>query len=357
MFEGSSSIDQDSYLSDLEKRFVEKGLEPPERVQIRSLRNPVDRDRAVKLVIEGNVIAVYNGGVWALFWDGANEAATQMMLEIKGSKRENKPSAGVIDMKSFIDMVDKSKIPEKLQKYFLDVKVLSILIGSFSFLRMPIRDDVVSTLPPHMVHKSSEDGLYYFQNWSSNGIPSIDQFLKKLRNSGVNMIAVTSMNKSGIQSEIVDDIKGIIFAFENGLDEIYIDPTFFSNSNNLPKRDAADVGDTGYGLNRGSYSILQIDPKNGISVKRIGTFGLNLYEAILRDVLIETGSSLDSSSARLLEGRQHNIPISLFEGGLSPEIINTSILAYLNGKSENDIIAWRTKQLKAQEKRLLRKKI
>lgn len=267
-----------------------------------SLRSQKDRLVAAKLVAEGEVVGIFNRGVCALWFDGANEKTVKKMWKIKGEGRIGRPIALTLSIEEFISMIDVSILPDDVRN-LIHAPDFKLQVGSLCFIRAPVKTHHQKSIPPHA--KSFEsDGVCMIQNWDSFGHHPTEQFLDEVKKMGVKHPAVTSMNTTE-QPEIVDQDLGESFCKEHGI------PIFLKDPKAHPRH-------------LGSYTIFTFGPQ-GIKLDRDGNIPARFFRKIF-------GLSFDTKGAKKPNYPQLKFPNRLFKN-LTGAKVREVILLYLKGHS------------------------
>lgn len=269
------------------------------KTKVGSLLSKKDRDQAASLVAKGQIAGIFNRGVCALWFDGGNLTAVKKIWAIKGEGRRGKPIALTLSLKELIPMIDLSKLPPDVQKFFSSPDLKS-KIGSLCFIRAPLKDSHFRLIPDHA--KSFDGGVCMIQNWDSHGHAPTEVFLKKVRQLGVAHPAVTSMNVTG-QREIVNQQKGAQFCQDHGI------PIFLKDPQAHP-------------FHIGSYTIFTLG-RNGIKLERDGNIPGKLFSKIF-------GLPIDLKNAKKPNYPQLKFPGTIFKN-LTGTKVREIILLYLKG--------------------------
>lgn len=153
----------------------------------------------------------------------------------------------------------------------------------------------------------TSDGAYWMQTW----LPTVDSpaslLVEELREEGVELWAVTSMNVSD-QPEIVEQDEGIAFCGTHGIPLFLADP-----------EDKRAV--------RGSFPIIGID-RGGIRLIREGHFPGYLFEYLLGDAHVDTSQPIPAKYPLLLT------PSREAASKLPAHQLRKEIIARLDGEVE-----------------------
>lgn len=269
---------------------------------IGSINRLSDRIKAARLLAKGQLIAVFNRGVNAIWLDGSNPKAVERVPKIKGESRIGKPLALTIPFSQLLKFTDLNKISPEGRRILESTKNLSKELGSLCFIKVPAKIDRISNLPKCAVFKDGE-GEYWVQSWDPHGHPNTEHLLKKAYELGVKYPVVTSMNNSG-EPESVNQEDGERFCNNKGI-KIYLrdekaDPVFV-----------------------GSYSIITFT-KAGIELTRDG----NIPGIVLEKLL---GTKIFHDKAKKPHHKQKEFPEEIFNS-MSRRQMRNSLLLYLNSK-------------------------
>jgi hypothetical protein len=209
---------------------------------------PSDRAVAADLVRSGAIIGASFASVFGLVGDGMRPALGYDMATIKGRAQLGHPLAVSVPSTRLSQLIDLAQVHPALRRWALDGPGLSSTVAARCYLRVPIRESVARTLPPHLL--SHVDGVPYLQSVDPNGMSGISEFMTMLWQSGVEFPAVTSMNQIG-RPGLIDFDPALRFATDAGLAAVLLGP--------------------GHRHSRGPLSILALGPC-GLSVARVGTF-------------------------------------------------------------------------------------
>jgi tRNA A37 threonylcarbamoyladenosine synthetase subunit TsaC/SUA5/YrdC len=251
--------------------FFKKNNVIDNNMEIASVWNISTMQRAAAYIAKGQAVGIFMGTVCVLFGKGDDNSFFNEVVRVKGEKRRTKPLGLIMTSDEVIKLIDPSKIPASLHSIFLNPTELTNRFGAICFLRLPVRKEVVRTMPAH--HFSYEaDGTPVIMILDPAGFSTV-QFLKEaVHNKGVKYFTGTSMNYSG-QPELVKQADGIEFCREVGNIPLFMtDPT---NSGKI----------------QGSLPIIKVGP-TGPELLRQGFIPLAALEKLV-------GTSLDTSSLRL----------------------------------------------------------
>lgn len=287
---------------------MEKIYENVEAAKLGDYNNGEDREQAARLVSKGEVIAVFNRGVWALWIDPLKEKAVQRIAEIKGESRNNKPMGTTIPSERLVPLIDQEKLPSKYRSILTNADELRERLGSYAFLRVHVKQEATHSLPSKII--DSDGGV--IQNWDPTGFYSASHLVQRMEYWGVKYPAITSMNVSG-QPEITDPWVGQKFAIKN-------DIPFIMN----------DSRDQHVAI--GSYPIIALTPE-GLRLVREGNIPSHLLKKLI-------GLPLDITDAKPAKYPQHEFPGELFDNPdfeLSNVELRAAILMYFKGISVDHI--------------------
>lgn len=270
---------------------------------IGSLNRLEDRLKAARLLSEGELIALFNRGVNAIWLNGSNPKAVAQVPKIKGAKRIGRPLALTIPFAKLLKVTDLEKISSDGRKILEDSKNLSQELGSLCFIRVPAKPSSISSLPECAVFKDGE-GEYWVQSWDPHGHPFTEHLLKTAYNLGVKFPVVTSMNNSG-EPESVSQEEGERFCENKGI-KIYL------------RDENADL------VLVGSYSIITFT-KEGIELTRDGNIPGKVLEKLL-------GTKIIYDKAKKPHHKQKEFPLRIFNS-MSRRQMRQSLLLYLNSHS------------------------
>jgi tRNA A37 threonylcarbamoyladenosine synthetase subunit TsaC/SUA5/YrdC len=216
---------------------------------------------AARQVASGEVVGSYIRGVCGLWIDGGSSEAIDRIDEIKGEKRANRPFGTTLDGAEFSQLIDPEQIAPSARDLFLDGDRLRSRLGSLCFIRIPIRKQIGSKLPPRLISQT-EDGTYWLQNWIPWGSRSSTLWMEALQRQNVEFPSATSMNVSGTP-ELVEQEAGVEFCNLHRISVFLGDP------------------ESRYEV-KGSFPILQVD-KTGIRLLREGHFPGILFRYLLQE--------------------------------------------------------------------------
>ncbi len=264
-----------------------------------SLLKKGDRKKAASLIARGEVVGVFNRGVCALWFDGGSQGAVAKIEKIKGENRGKRPVALTLSLDELIPMLDLERIHPSLHECLLVVSELKSKIGSFCFIRVPIKSKFVGNIPKK-AQTQEVDGTVFIQNWDPFGHDLTADLLELVKKLGVKYPAVTSMNKTG-QPEIVDQAEGERFCKKEGISVFLKDPTAHPRL-------------------LGSYTIINFGME-GIKLIRDGNIPVGVIERILELPINKKGAGKPKF-------RQMDFPGHLFSDQ-APQAIRQAILNYL----------------------------
>lgn len=236
------------------------GIEAKSISFLGDLSNPYHLDRAALRIATGNVLAVDNDSVWALWGDAANEKFVTDIQRIKG--RDPNSRFGVtLPFEAVAAYADMDRIHPDLQKLFATPQKLTDLVGSLAFVRFPVSQHAIEGSPfgetviSHDVHQ-----LPILQNYDPTGKLNIELLVQNAITHGATLPAATSMNNSG-QGEIMTLPEAGEFIHEHMLSHVLVDS----------QASRAGIG---------SYAILEVS-SGGIQLIREGNISAGLTERLL----------------------------------------------------------------------------
>ncbi len=267
---------------------------------IRDLRACAD---AAGQVGSGEVVGSYIRGVCGLWIDGTSSKAIEIVDQIKGEKRAGRPFGTTLDGPEFASMIDPDQIAPSVRDLFLDADALRQRLGSLCFIRIPIKAQIGSELPPRLVSQT-EDGTYWLQNWIPWGCRSSELWMEAMTRQGIEYPSATSMNVSG-SPELIEQEAGVEFCESHGISIFLGDPE--------SKHEV-----------KGSFPILQVD-KTGISLIREGHFPGILFKHLLQEWEIDL-SNFKPGKYPLVQ-----IPEELFSGNITGNQLRNALIDHLDG--------------------------
>ncbi len=239
---------------------------PPSQ-DIGSIENKRDIEKAVEIIRSGGVVAVEFPGTGGLIYDAGNASAVEMAMGIKaGMYRKENPSPKkdiqkttslVLSLDQVAPIVDMSVLRDEDKALFYKGELRTQVtyqnypenprasaqtnidreadrlrsfghglnsdrfrnkISGLIFLKLVIQDDarVHGEELPSWTYSFSEDGKKMIHVLNFDSDPQVSPLIKKLQESGIHIIGVTSMNYSG-NPEVVDVESEKKFAQENDL--------------------------------------------------------------------------------------------------------------------------------------------
>ncbi len=267
------------------------------KFKVGSLLKREDRIQAARLLVKGEVIGVFNRGVCALWFDGANLNSVKRIWKIKGEERKRRSLSLTLRLEDFTSMIDSRLLPTKLRNLLM-ASDFKKKVGSLCFIRAPIRKSHQKLIPKQA--QNMQNGVCMVQNWDAYGHDPIEKFLNQVRKLGVKYPAVTSMNVSR-EKEIVDQKEAIKFC------EYHKIRIFLKDPKAHPKH-------------RGSYTIFTFS-ESGIKLERDGNIPSELFKYIF-------GMPFDTKSARPAKHPQLKFPIHILSR-LRPTEVRKAILRFL----------------------------
>jgi hypothetical protein len=258
---------------------------------------------AAQQIEGGEVVGSYIRGVCGLWIDGASAKAINLIDEIKGEKRANRPFGTTLDGAEFARMIDPGQIAPSTRGLFLDAEQLRSRLGSLCFIRIPIREQVGIELPPRLVSQT-EDGTYWLQNWIPWGCRSSQLWMEALKGQKIEFPSATSMNVSG-NPELVEQEAGVEFCESQGI------PTFLGDP------------ESRYEV-KGSFPILQVD-KAGIRLIREGHFPAIFFRYLLQEWEINL-TDYKPANYPLVQ-----IPEELQSGAIAGDPLRLALIEHLDG--------------------------
>jgi hypothetical protein len=200
-------------------------------------------------------------------------------------------------------MIDPDQIAPSARGLFLDADRLRSRLGSLCFIRIPIRKQVGTALPPRLVSQT-DDGTYWLQNWIPSGCRSSELWMQALHRQNIEFPSATSMNVSGTP-ELVDQQAGTEFCETHGISIFLGDP----ESRNEVK---------------GSFPILQVD-NTGIRLIREGHFPGTLFRHVLQ------GWEIDLSDYKPAKYPLVQLPEALTSGAMAGDELRLALIEHLDG--------------------------
>ncbi len=269
----------------------------------KSIRDLGACTNAARQIESGEVVGSYIRGVCGLWIDGASAKAIDLIDEIKGEKRANRPFGTTLDGAEFARMIDPDQIAASTRGLFLDADQLRSRLGSLCFLRIPIRKQVGMELPPRLVSQT-EEGTYWLQNWIPWGCRSSQLWMEALQGQKIEFPSATSMNVSG-NPELVEQEAGVEFCEAQGITIFLGDP------------------ESRYEV-KGSFPILQVD-NAGIHLIREGHFPGILFRYLLQEW------EIDLSDYKPAKYPLVQIPKELQSGAMAGDPLRLALIAHLDG--------------------------
>jgi hypothetical protein len=237
---------------------------------------------AADLMRDGRALAVDNGTVFALWGDGAKSAFIDEVDRAKG-RDPNRPYGLSLCWADFLSLVDADRVHPSILPLVAEPDEFRDRLGAITFVKAPLDSKRAEErgLPRRLL--SGPEHAPIGQDWSPEGKANI-AFLLEL--AGLECAAVTSLNRSVVEPEIIGLDKALQFARKHDLPII---------GDSLARREA-----------KGSYPIIDIhksDPVTGaerraIHVVRSRAKGIG--SALLSRLLV--GVPLTTASADALPG-------------------------------------------------------
>ncbi len=231
-----------------------------------SIWNEDDRKITTSLLMDGDVVGLYNDGVGALIVDAEQcrttdtDGAVQDKIDaIKGGRLAS-PLSSMISSREFVKLIDVSKLHPSLiplvQQWQRHPAEFDSTLGHMGFVRVPLIPDGTvydRAVPGCLISENPLDGTKYIQNYSSAGNPPLHQLTRALDKNRM-IIGITSMNDHG-QPELVrrDDMKE--WTKRKGV--------YFLDDPSIP------LMEDGLPIRRGSYPVLVFDSE-GVTLFRSG---------------------------------------------------------------------------------------
>lgn len=92
----------------------------PELVEVASLRDKAALEKAAKLILADQSVALFMGSVYAMFGKGESSSFLEKVIEVKGEKRRTQPLAILTSFEELVSWLDLTKIPPALHPLLLD---------------------------------------------------------------------------------------------------------------------------------------------------------------------------------------------------------------------------------------------
>lgn len=232
------------------------------------------------------------------------------------------------DAHTLVDMIDMTHIPPQLVPVFSNPRLLEQTFGSLTFLRLHITEEAVRKyqLPEAVLSGNRQKGEAILQNWLTHGNLAMSALGSKMKEKGVTIPAITSLNKSG-QGETVHQEDGIVFSSENNI------PLFLFDEQLPPLYKVNDQVDFAIGSN----PILSFD-KDGVYIDRQGYQNPAFWLPFIGE---HYSVSITDKSLAPHRYPQIIIPQDLLDGlvgARNPRIVQMGILRYMLGISKENIL-------------------
>jgi tRNA A37 threonylcarbamoyladenosine synthetase subunit TsaC/SUA5/YrdC len=279
------------------------------KLRIGSLLNPVDLADSVQIIKQGGVVVAELGGVIGMFADGTNVQALNKILTAKQIPDKNRPFSAMIFYTDVIRYIDLSLIHPELKSLLSKPEGMAELVGTLIHLRIPLRNDLIREIPLSMRNQSGNNWIMHALD--PTGRP-MENFTRNLNSSGINFLAVTTLNKHG-EPEITNWNEAITFSqtFARSTYAVSLhltDPTY--------KRKSV----------KGSLTIVDTMQK---TIAREGFVPTELVEAIF-------GMSFNKTKAKQVKYRQApgfiHLKQHLTNNQVLPADVRKIILGYITGK-------------------------
>jgi tRNA A37 threonylcarbamoyladenosine synthetase subunit TsaC/SUA5/YrdC len=270
---------------------------------LRSIREQESCMQAAEQVKSGGVAGSYIRGVCGLWADGNNDQAVDLIYQLKGEKRADRPLGTTLDGPDFVKMVEPDRVAATARDLFLDSQKLQQRLGSLCFIRIPIREKFGGRLPSRLVSQT-EDGTYWLQNWLPWGCRTSELWMKALKRQEIELPVATSMNLSG-EPELVEQEAGVEFCRSHGIPVFLGDP------------------ESGHEA-KGSFPIIQVD-EMGIRLVREGHFPSIAFRHLLQ------GWQIDLSGYQSAKHPLVQLPAELLSGAIAGEELRLALVEHLDG--------------------------
>jgi tRNA A37 threonylcarbamoyladenosine synthetase subunit TsaC/SUA5/YrdC len=194
-----------------------------------SFESPEDVQHVAQAIVDGSVIAVDNGCVFAECFNGANPPAVAQTYEIKG--RPTTQTFGLTGSTEwFLEMIDVDKVHPVIQPLLRDATDLQLRTSGLFFVRAPLKAVYANSLPKEFVSWDAQNEQYLLQNYDPTGkryfaalIAAATDYAQQQRLPY--LPGVTSHNITGDPAgEIIDADKAADLAHDKDM-PILIDPT------------------------------------------------------------------------------------------------------------------------------------
>lgn len=279
-----------------------------------SLDNPGDIEKAVDLMVNGDVIAAQWGNVFGLWMDASNNQAVKKIIEAKGEKNKTRTFTSMLETGFFLGLIDRNRIPPEFAKLIRTSAYFKKRVGALCHFRVPVRQELVDrhSIPSSIV--SVKDEVPYLQHLEPAGHPLMHRFIDNAGKKGVSFVAVTSLNDvSKDEKEITQTGRAIEFCQEKGISLLLTDPLFRA-------QDAM-----------GSFSILEVS-KEGLRAVRNGNVPTDVLEQIFEMQIVSTGVKEAKYS-----GSKYYNQFEKKYGHLSPELKRTVVILHNMGYGDKEI--------------------
>lgn len=295
----------------------------PESGLVLKLQSAEGVQKAAGLVKAGRSVAGHNLGVNFLFGDAAIPSFIDEVIKIKGDERSKKPMGTCFDATTLIDMVDLGSIPDQLKPIFSNAKLLEHTFGSLAFLRVQIKEEAIEKyhLPDVVLSKPKEGGVI-LQNWLTQGNQAMADFGRIMKEVGVQVPAITSLNKSGT-GETVHQEDGVLFSQNENIPLFLYDP-------HLPPRYEQLDDQTDFAV--GSNPVLSFD-REGVYIERQGYQEPNIWqEHITKNFGVQV-TDRSTAGHRFPQMKLPSEFIKKLTEMNNPRILRIGILRYMLGQS------------------------
>lgn len=215
---------------------------------------------AAQHIASGEVVAIDNDSVWALWGNAADSRYVDTVRRIKG-RDPNSRFGLTLPFQAVTQYANLDLIHPKLRALFEKPDTLTGLLGSLAFVRFPVRPDLIAgSLLESTVLSQDTQGRPLLQNYDPAGKKNVQMMVEEAMSLGVQLPAASSMNVSG-NAEIMEMADAAEFVRDHALNNAYHD----SNASRL---------------GTGSYLILEATA-SGFCMLREGNISNDIVRRLL----------------------------------------------------------------------------
>jgi len=180
------------------------------KLHIGSLGKTDDIKQAINVIKNGGIVVTQIYGVFAIVANGKNSQALKKIITVKQDSNILRPFSSISHISKLSHLIDKKEIHTVFQNLFNDLLTLQSVIGTMMHLRLPLLTENVEKVPLQM--RSLQQGKWMMHNFDPSNHP-VSKLVEALNSINIDFIAITTLNKHAVESEITELQKAIEFCY------------------------------------------------------------------------------------------------------------------------------------------------